>query len=130
MVVTGSSGVLHRRGRGTDLAREETTTMSKADAETMERTALRAALIRMAAVMGQEFGQALALALVCLLLGGVATWVLFQVAIARTAGFWYLTSSYVAFGVGAAALAGVWVLVRLFRFVGRKAISEEAEGDG
>jgi len=99
--------------------------MKNVDAEAVDRAALRAEWARFVRGLSRDFGQALALAVVCLLLGGVAAWVLFQVSIATSAGFWYLTSSYVAFILGAAALALAWLLMKLFRFAGRKANEEE-----
>jgi hypothetical protein len=99
--------------------------MSNVNGETVDRAALRADLRGFVGKLAESYGFGLALLTFGVVVGGILAWLGFQAWIATSAGFWYLTSSYVAAAVGAFALAFVWAAVKLLRFVGRRAEEED-----
>ncbi len=94
--------------------------MKDVDAEAVDRATLRAALGEAAGEVAKNYGVALALLTVGALIGGVLTWFGFQAWIATSAGFWYLTSSYVAAAVGGLAVVVVWTVIKVLKFVGSR----------
>ena len=95
--------------------------MKNVDAEAVDRAALRADLRGLVGKLAEWYGIGLALLTLGACGGGAVAWFAFQASVATSAGFWYLTSSYVAAGVGAFTLAVVWAVVKVLTFAGRRA---------
>ncbi|MGD8718388.1 MAG: hypothetical protein PVH29_06145 [Candidatus Zixiibacteriota bacterium] len=89
-------------------------------AEALDRTATRAALRELAAAIAEKFAFAIVYLALGAVAGGVLVYLGFQAWIGKSAGFWYLTSSYVIAAVGGLTVVVVWAAVKLLAFAARK----------